>query len=957
MTLRIRSDDSCYKQKLQNFLPERILVDEVEHHVDAVCDHDELDYLIGLKNNTQYNLIDIENALFYLQQSQKFDLVELYIEKKDVGYRFIFSLIKSKIVSRVAVSGLLRGKEQLKNHYLIELGDRFDQQKHQCSLDHMMRYLHDKGYFSARIIDYVTVDEQTKLVKILCQVRKKFRFKIAQTVLNFSDTGSVSASSIEKLRKQLESVYLIKLHDKPYSAVALEAMLTKINRLLQHKGYIDFEVSVAQCLHEDGKTMELHFDIKMARKRELLFTGVKFFTKEQILDHLLLYSKSTWHFPNSLIIDEIEQLYKSKGFWDVKVAIHEAAEQLHCFIQAGNRAVIGKVSCKQNASGVDDALIQKAWYPLLRARYFDQNLLKKVSDSIVKIYHQHGFWDAKIIKTNINFMHNNVQGLKVFHIEFEIHEGKQRYLGNVTIPDYPAIQQQLNTLYRCYRSKPFDSNLLQEQKQWIARWLRVQGYQKFFIEYELSSDDNVIVNVFWKITLSDVAMRMGKTIIVGNSAIKHRFLMQEVAYEQGKQWNKQNLETSLQNFRTLPVFDIVQLYPATQLDADLQKPIFVKLIEDDRYEIRTRFGLQQVGRNMQFLKGFTYKAGASLCMNNPFHAADQLFFDFDITRFYRNLDIAYQFPWLFGRKIGSQFKIYDNAYKQPVYIGSQDSLYRATQQGFLFNMNYKHMIGAGITGLLNGTLGLEFMGLYEGEQPDLNLIIDYDRNLLSKKIGYLFFEPNILFQNVDSMINPHNGFMTYVSCKGMFDLDTKTSFFKMLFEHSQYIACMDQVTLALRLRLGHVFNRYFSQINPIERFYLGGANSVRGYDRDYCPPLGLLTKPIYDQHAGLPECSNDIWRYAPQGGRTMCNLNCDLRLDVYKNFAVVIFTDFGALFKDSIFKNNQSWKDYFYAGSGVGIRYDTPIGPIRFDIGFKWKIQHPDFESRSARYLTLGQAF
>ena len=393
------------------------------------------------------------------------------------------------------------------------------------------------------------------------------------------------------------------------------------------------------------------------------------------------------------------------------------------------------------------------------------------------------------------------------------------------------------------------------------------------------------------------------------------------------------------------------------LDKNLQKPILVKLIEDDRYEIRTRFGLQQVGRNLQFFKGFTYKVGASLCVNNPFYCADQLLFDFDITRFYRNLDMSYQFPWLFGRKIGSQLKIYDNAYHQPVYIGSQDSLYRATQQGFLFNINHKHSLIRDISCLINGTFGLEFMGLFQAQQRDLNLIIDYDRNLLEKKIGYLFCEPNILLQKTDSMINPHSGFMTYLSCKAMLDLDTKTSFFKMLIEHSQYIACMDKVTLAARVRLGHAFNRQFDQINPIERFYLGGACSVRGYERDYCPPFGMLTEPIYDQHAGLPSCSNDLWRYAPQGGRTMFNANFDLRLDLYKNFAFVIFTDFGALFKNSIFQDGQSWKNSFFAGSGIGFRYDTPIGPIRFDIGYKWKIQYPDFESRSARYLTLGQAF
>jgi outer membrane protein insertion porin family/translocation and assembly module TamA len=157
--------------------------------------------------------------------------------------------------------------------------------------------------------------------------------------------------------------------------------------------------------------------------------------------------------------------------------------------------------------------------------------------------------------------------------------------------------------------------------------------------------------------------------------------------------------------------------------------------------------------------------------------------------------------------------------------------------------------------------------------------------------------------------------------------------------------------------MGHVFNRSFDKINPIERFYLGGALTLRGYERDYTPPYGLLTKPIYDQHAGLPVCANNIWRYAPQGGRTMFNFNVEFRLNLYKNFGMVLFNDFGALFKYSIYNEIKSWHDNLFAGSGFGFRYDTPLGPARFDVGYKWKIKRKDFESRCVWYLTLGQAF
>jgi len=50
-----------------------------------------------------------------------------------------------------------------------------------------------------------------------------------------------------------------------------------------------------------------------------------------------------------------------------------------------------------------------------------------------------------------------------------------------------------------------------------------------------------------------------------------------------------------------------------------------------------------------------------------------------------------------------------------------------------------------------------------------------------------------------------------------------------------------------------------------------------------------------------------------------------------------VFQDLGALIQDSITDS----MDNILAGSGFGIRYQTPIGPLRFDIAWKWKIQYP----------------
>ena len=130
---------------------------------------------------------------------------------------------------------------------------------------------------------------------------------------------------------------------------------------------------------------------------------------------------------------------------------------------------------------------------------------------------------------------------------------------------------------------------------------------------------------------------------------------------------------------------------------------------------------------------------------------------------------------------------------------------------------------------------------------------------------------------------------------------------------------------------------------PPERFYLGGPHSMRGYQTDGCPPLGNF----------LNEKGEVQW--VPQGGKTMLNINCETRIPLFSpQIQGVIFQDFGYLIKDKIIDDKS--QSSFLASSGCGLRYLTPIGPLRFDIGWKWFKSYPK-EPRHAWVLTFGHAF
>lgn len=149
------------------------------------------------------------------------------------------------------------------------------------------------------------------------------------------------------------------------------------------------------------------------------------------------------------------------------------------------------------------------------------------------------------------------------------------------------------------------------------------------------------------------------------------------------------------------------------------------------------------------------------------------------------------------------------------------------------------------------------------------------------------------------------------------------------------------VTGALHIRVGHIFFQAFENIMPFERFYLGGAHSIRAYEADLCPPICRFTD-------GEGNCY-----VVPQGGKTVVQVNAELRFPIWNDIGGVVFQDIGTLIGQPTRKFDFS---SLLAATGFGLRYNTPIGSLRFDIGWKWRLSHPSDHSY-AWFLSLGQAF
>lgn len=142
----------------------------------------------------------------------------------------------------------------------------------------------------------------------------------------------------------------------------------------------------------------------------------------------------------------------------------------------------------------------------------------------------------------------------------------------------------------------------------------------------------------------------------------------------------------------------------------------------------------------------------------------------------------------------------------------------------------------------------------------------------------------------------------------------------------------DRVVLAARTRVGSIFGASRSKVPASQRFYAGGGGSVRGYKFQSIGPLASNNDPL--------------------GGRSLVEVNAEARIKIIGPFGIVPFVDGGQVYEE-IYPRLAS-EDLQWA-AGLGLRYYSPVGPIRFDVATP--INPRGIDDPFQFYISIGQAF
>lgn len=204
----------------------------------------------------------------------------------------------------------------------------------------------------------------------------------------------------------------------------------------------------------------------------------------------------------------------------------------------------------------------------------------------------------------------------------------------------------------------------------------------------------------------------------------------------------------------------------------------------------------------------------------------------------------------------------------------------------------------------------------------------------TKNNSYLIGIPaSLVYDRTDDLLNPTEGVRVTAAATpwtGLFD-DEYTAFLESDVQASTYIS-LDRdarYIFAIRGRVAQVFSDDASNVPANRRVFSGGGGSVRAYGTQFVNDLDSSDSPI--------------------GALGVVEGSAELRMR-FGNFGVVPFVDAGVV-------SNEFLDDFgtLRWGAGLGLRYFSPVGPIRLDVAvpIDKREQDDDFQF----YLSIGQAF
>jgi len=612
-------------------------------------------------------------------------------------------------------------------------------------------------------------------------------------------------------------------------------------------------------------------------------------------------------------IRRVEELYKEKNFYNVKVSFKVYPKKnnqadIEYVIDEGDKLQVKKIKFVGNTAFSSSKLKrmmstgEKGLLSFItNSGDLNEEQLTQDAAKLAAFYHNNGYIQAKVGEPEITFEEDGIV------ISVRLVEGPQFKVGTVTMAgDLIIPQEQLLEKVKISGEEYYNRDTLRLDVIELTDIYADEGYAYADIMPRIAEDpEKLVVNITFDLNKGK-QVYFEEIIISGNTKTRDKVIRRQLKVYEQELYSGRRLKRSVRNLYRLDFFEDIKINT-------------IKGSADDKMRLRIDVAEKRTG-------AFSFGAGygnvenlfltASVSEKNLFGRGQILSLKGQLGTKTTRYTLSFTEPWFLDIPLSAGADIYSWNYSYPDY--DKDS----------FGGNLR--LGYPLFDFTRGTLTYTYdMANIENISDDASTSIQRDQgeNIKSSITARMRYDSR------NQIFHPTGGSAHSISYE-FAGLGGNVGFNKIIGETGWYFPLLWKTIGVLHAKSGYVKELEGKSLPDYEKFYMVGIDALRGFERDdLCP---------------RDESGSCV------GGNKFVQLNAEVRFPLVPTAGV-----YGVTFFDTgdIYDNNEDFEfDNLRESAGLGVRWLSPMGPVRLEYG--WILDPKPTDKNTGKWeFSMASAF
>ena len=928
----------CYSTEFTGIAISGILFDPpLTSHVESL-----LDQVLKVRTGTALESTALRESIQALFEIGRFADIRVDAVRVPEGVQLTFQTKPSWFIGDVRVEGVPRPPSDglLVNTTRLRLGELFTQEKLDLATRSLRTLLKESGFQEPQIKSQLRHDNDTQQVHISFLVLPGERARIGALLVT-GNNALLNEQQIRTIAKWPRGA--------EYKRDRIQQGIEGLRKFLQKQDYWQTELQVHTAEYRPaGNELTLVVRIDPGPLMHVRVEGTKL-SLRRLKQILPIYSRGTYD-EELLQTGSLNMRHElqNNGFFNAEVTYEveeESDTQISIVyrVQKGTHMNLSFVELHGNQFfdnyTIRERMQLKPSGMLFRRGRFSQLQLEQDLQAIRSLYLSNGFRDVKVTGEMIQNYQNHPNGTGV---RIAIEEGFPTFISGLFtngLEDFPVDVGQFE--FAAAPNQPFSESNVASDRDRVLSTYHDAGYQDVAFDWRVEEGSNPTqVALFYDVT-HGAPLLMGPPILTGSQKTQQQVLDRRIELYAGSPLSQSRIFTTQRNLYDLGVFSKVNVAIQNPEGEERIKNVLLQVEEARRWAVGVGGGAEfaRIGRNTAELTNpagdaaFSPRVTLEMTRLNVNGKAHTMGFRTRLSLLQQRGLFTYQAPRWFDSDRWSMTisGLYDTFRNVNTFTGRRfEGAFQLTQQldrstTVLYRYAYRR------TSIDEETLNIEPLLVPLISQPT--------------RVGLL--SSTYILDRRDDPTDTSKGMYSTLDVGLASKLwGGQPNFLRLLAQNSTYHKLLPRVIFARTVQLGITTpwtDTNLEGVKPTgfavrpdpripisERYFGGGANSHRGFPFNQAGPR--------DPSTGFPI----------GGGAQFLN-SLELRFPVIgTDFSTVLFHDAGNVYSRPgriSFRSTQRIRthsdnskefeyDYMVHAVGVGIRYRTPIGPIRFDIAY-----------------------